>query len=82
MDRLAANKLPYLAPIAAVYLNCVYNIEVYDATAALQYNVTNVVLREKVLLGFNSVKGNITRSNCRIFNDGCNDSNSNSDAKM
>ncbi|KAH3954558.1 hypothetical protein HBH53_018100 [Parastagonospora nodorum] len=72
-----------------LYLNCVYNIEVYDATAALQYNVTNVVLRKEVLLGFNGVKGDITQSSkvkysldYRMFNDGCNDSDSNSDAKI
>ncbi|KAH6185375.1 hypothetical protein HBI53_245160 [Parastagonospora nodorum] len=65
-----------------LYLNCVYNIEVYDATAALQYNITNVILRKEVLLGFNSVKGNITQFNYRIFNNSYNNSNSNSNIKI
>ncbi|KAH4968501.1 hypothetical protein HBI77_243420 [Parastagonospora nodorum] len=69
-----------------LHLNRVYDIEVYNATAALQYNVTDVILREEVLLGFNSVKGDITRSSkvkyCRMFNNSCNNSNSNSDAKI
>ncbi|KAH4407031.1 hypothetical protein HBH92_125800 [Parastagonospora nodorum] len=41
-------------------------MEVYDATAALRYNVTDVVLREEVLplnmASFDGVKGDITRS--------------------
>ncbi|KAH5411298.1 hypothetical protein HBI47_160890 [Parastagonospora nodorum] len=59
---------------------------VYDATAALQYNVTDVVLREEVLplniASFNSVKGDMMRSNYKIFNDSCDNSDSNSNAKM
>ncbi|KAH5661656.1 hypothetical protein HBI44_245540 [Parastagonospora nodorum] len=74
--------MPYLVPIALVYLNYVYNIEVYNATTALQYNITNVILRKEILLGFNSIKGNITQSNYKIFNDSYNNSNSNSNAKI
>ncbi|KAH5511459.1 hypothetical protein HBI31_031030 [Parastagonospora nodorum] len=68
-------------------------MEVYDATAALQYNVTDVVLREEVLplniASFDGVKGDMMRSgkvkyslDCGMFNDGCNDGDSDGDAKM
>ncbi|KAH5782358.1 hypothetical protein HBI16_033340 [Parastagonospora nodorum] len=78
-------------------------MEVYDATAALQYNVTDVVLRKEVLPlniaseltypdeleRFDGVKGDMTRSgkvkyslDCGMFNDGCNDGDSDGDAKM
>ncbi|KAH5896807.1 hypothetical protein HBI88_232610 [Parastagonospora nodorum] len=65
-----------------LYLNYVYNIEVYNATTTLQYNITNIILRKKVLLGFNSVKGNIMQSNYKIFNNSCNNNNSNSNTKI
>ncbi|KAH5105618.1 hypothetical protein HBH71_199810 [Parastagonospora nodorum] len=90
-----------------VHLNRVYDIEVYDATAASRYNVTDVVLREEVPplniagkltypdelkrailttywpLGFDGVKGDMTRSSkVKIFDDGCDDGDGNSDAKM
>ncbi|KAH4864042.1 hypothetical protein HBH75_003830 [Parastagonospora nodorum] len=71
-----------LAHRPLIYMRIVPRDRVYDATAALQYNVTDVVLREEVPLGFNSVKGDITRSNYKIFNDSCDNSDSNSNAKM
>ncbi|KAH6442727.1 hypothetical protein HBI57_258570, partial [Parastagonospora nodorum] len=40
-----------------------------------------IVSRDR-LLGFNSIKGNITQSNYRIFNNSYNNSNSNSNAKI
>ncbi|KAH5550800.1 hypothetical protein HBI26_247980, partial [Parastagonospora nodorum] len=40
-----------------------------------------IISRDR-LLGFNSIKGDITRSNYRMFNDSCDDSNSDSNAKI
>ncbi|KAH5750968.1 hypothetical protein HBI92_228420 [Parastagonospora nodorum] len=40
------------------------------------------IISKDRLLSFNSIKGNITQSNYRIFNNSCNDSNSNSNAKI
>ncbi|EAT81769.1 hypothetical protein HBH56_250730 [Parastagonospora nodorum] len=88
-------------------------MEVYDATAASRYDVTDVVLREEVpplnmageptyldelerailttywLLGFDGVKGDMTRSgkvecslDCGMFDDGCDDGDGDGDAKM
>ncbi|KAH5340678.1 hypothetical protein HBI49_241170 [Parastagonospora nodorum] len=45
-DRVTQQRVSQL-----VHLNCVHDIEVYDATAASQYNVTNVVLREEIVGG-------------------------------
>ncbi|KAH5235877.1 hypothetical protein HBI62_010060 [Parastagonospora nodorum] len=70
-DRVTQQRVSQL-----VHLNRVYNIEVYDATAASRYNVTDVILREEVpplniaseptypdkLERFDGVKGDMTRS--------------------
>ncbi|KAH6409693.1 hypothetical protein HBI14_154560 [Parastagonospora nodorum] len=40
-----------------------------------------IISRDR-LLGFNSIKGNITQSNYKIFNNSYNNSNSNSNAKI
>ncbi|KAH5126184.1 hypothetical protein HBH70_250320 [Parastagonospora nodorum] len=48
-----------------------------------RYNVTDVILREEVLLGFDGVKGDMTRSSkVKMFNNSCNDGNSDSNAKI
>ncbi|KAH5236790.1 hypothetical protein HBI72_247950 [Parastagonospora nodorum] len=75
-------------------------MEVYDATAASRYDVTDVILREEVLplnmageltyldklKRFDGVKGDMTRSGkvkyYEMFNDSCDDGDSDSDAKM
>ncbi|KAH3991879.1 hypothetical protein HBH70_101910 [Parastagonospora nodorum] len=98
-----------------VHLDRVHDMEVYDATAASRYDVTDVVLREEVVggegaddrlaepihelerailttywpLGFDGVKGDMTRSgkvecslDCGMFDDGCDDGDGDGDAKM
>ncbi|KAH5049098.1 hypothetical protein HBI73_248660 [Parastagonospora nodorum] len=56
---------------------------VYKHSCLLTYCLLiyiKIISRDR-LLGFNSVKGNITQSS-KIFNNSCNNSNSNSNAKI
>ncbi|KAH5603418.1 hypothetical protein HBI45_118820 [Parastagonospora nodorum] len=96
IDRLAANKLPCLAPVLLKLLKKILLIAmricycvilcylVYKYSCLLAYCsliYIRIISRDR-LLGFNSVKGNIMRSNYKIFNDSYNNSNSNSNAKI
>ncbi|KAH5206208.1 hypothetical protein HBI62_241370 [Parastagonospora nodorum] len=92
MHRLTANKLLYLAPIALLKLlkkilfiaiRICYCVTLYYLVYKHSYLLTyysliyiKIISRDR-LLGFNSVKGNIT-----IFNNSYNNSNNNSNIKI
>ncbi|KAH5510604.1 hypothetical protein HBI52_129440 [Parastagonospora nodorum] len=81
IDRLTANKLPYLAPIALLKLlkkifliairiyYCVtlyYLVYKYSYLLAYYSLIYIKIISRDRLLGFNSIKGNITNSNSNI----------------
>ncbi|KAH4548338.1 hypothetical protein HBH86_125600 [Parastagonospora nodorum] len=92
IDKLTANKLPCLAPIALlkllkkilliairIYYCIIPYYLVYKHSYLLTYYLLiyiRIISRDR-LLSFNSIKGNIT-----IFNNSYNNSNSNSNAKI
>ncbi|KAH4959150.1 hypothetical protein HBI78_168590 [Parastagonospora nodorum] len=67
-------------------------MEVYDATAALRYDMTDVVLREEVpplnMAGELTYPDELERDtprcslDCGMFDDGCDDGDGDGDAKM
>ncbi|KAH6098193.1 hypothetical protein HBI69_238240 [Parastagonospora nodorum] len=93
IDKLAANKLPYLLlkllkKILFIAIRICYCVTPCYLVCKHSYLLTycfliyiKIVPRDR-LLSFNSIKGNITRSNYRIFNDSYNNSNSNSNTKI
>ncbi|KAH4428172.1 hypothetical protein HBH89_241610 [Parastagonospora nodorum] len=101
IDRLTANKLPYLVPIVLlkkilliairIYYCVILCYLVYKHSCLLAYCsliYIRIISKDK-LLGFNSIKGNITQSSkvkylldYRMFNDSYNNSNSNSNIKI
>ncbi|KAH6414487.1 hypothetical protein HBI14_121970 [Parastagonospora nodorum] len=93
IDKLTANKLPYLLlkllkKILFIAIRICYCVTLYYLVCKHSYLLTycsliyiKIVPRDR-LLSFNSIKGNITRSNYRIFNDSYNNSNSNSNIKI
>ncbi|KAH6098760.1 hypothetical protein HBI64_256320 [Parastagonospora nodorum] len=89
--------MPYLVPIALLKLlkkilliairiyYCVilyYLVYKYSCLLAYYSLIYIRIISKDRLLGFNSIKGNITQSNYKIFNDSYNNSNSNSNAKI
>ncbi|KAH3969692.1 hypothetical protein HBH52_169450 [Parastagonospora nodorum] len=93
IDKLAANKLPYLLlkllkKILFIAIRIYYYITLCYLVCKHSYLLTyysliyiKIISRDK-LLGFNSIKGNIMQSNYRIFNNSYNNSNSNSNIKI
>ncbi|KAH4253482.1 hypothetical protein HBI04_241160 [Parastagonospora nodorum] len=93
IDKLAANKLPYLLlkllkKILFIAIRICYCVTLCYLVCKHSYLLTycsliyiKIISRDR-LLSFNSIKGNITRSNYRIFNDSYNNSNSNSNTKI
>ncbi|KAH5067417.1 hypothetical protein HBH95_195710 [Parastagonospora nodorum] len=97
IDRLAANKLPclllkLLKKILLIAIRIYYCVTlcylVYKHSCLLAYCsliYIRIVPRDR-LLSFNSIKGNITQFSkvkyYRMFNNSCDNSNSNSNAKI
>ncbi|KAH5569120.1 hypothetical protein HBI26_160120 [Parastagonospora nodorum] len=94
IDRLTANKLPclllkllkkILLIATRIYYCVILCYLVYKHSCLLAYCsliYIRIIPRDR-LLGFNSIKGNITQSSkIKIFNDSCNDSNSNNNTKI
>ncbi|KAH5777512.1 hypothetical protein HBI88_204530 [Parastagonospora nodorum] len=92
LSKLAANKLLYLLlkEILLIAIRICYCVIlcylVYKHSCLLAYYFLiyiRIISKDKeVLLGFNGVKGDITRSNYRMFNNSYDDSNNNSNAKI
>ncbi|KAH5094123.1 hypothetical protein HBH72_168790 [Parastagonospora nodorum] len=92
LSKLATNKLPclLLKKILLIAIRICYCVIlcylVYKHSCLLAYYfliyIRIVSKDKKVLLGFNSIKGNITQSNYRIFNNSYDNSNNNSNAKI